>query len=288
MGTWLWTFTVKDQVNMKTFITLASFALFVVAVTAKRGGGKQKPRGRPGGKPGPGGEGKEESCWEFDPMEVGRLCVVGTEMGAKIETAVEECYNVDTGAAEGRARPGNGKKPKKPKPSEGGRPGKKPGKGGKPKPSEGAKPGKGGKKPKPGKGGKRPCLEFDDLVSEIRSKFADEICFLDKMGWVENELEWNEDTFVYDMSSLNSELKGKINQTAIDDCAEKMTNKIVMMGKKCSDNYTDEQNETLLQIGQFVAHGTCGHEGFEKACGEYVKEGFETYMHGSNQMTVGK
>ena len=61
----------KDQVNMKTFITLASFALFVVAVTAKGGGGKQggkpggkggKPGGKPGGqggKPGPGGEGEE-------------------------------------------------------------------------------------------------------------------------------------------------------------------------------------------------------------------------------------
>merc|ERR1719495_308197 len=217
-------------------------------------------------------------------------------MGAKMETAVGECYNVDNGTVEGRARKPKPQGGKKPKPSEGGeKPNKKPGQGGE-KPNK--KPGQGGKKPgtggkKPGQGGKKPgqggkeCPEFDDLVSEIRSKFADDVCFLEKMEWVQNE-EWNEVAFKLDMSSLNFELTGKINQTAIEECAVKMKNKLTMMGEKCSDEYTDEQKETLMQVGHYVAYGICGHKGFEKACGEYAKEGFEAYMMSYNQMTVGK
>merc|ERR1719186_996570 len=45
-----------------------------------------------------------------DPMEIGALCVAGTEMGAKMEAAMAECFNMSDVMR--KAKPGKGKKGK--------------------------------------------------------------------------------------------------------------------------------------------------------------------------------
>merc|ERR1712080_355255 len=79
-----------------------------------------------------GKHGKDEACG-MDPMTMGALCVSGTAMGAKMETAFADCYDVPT--AEGRAR--------KPKGKGKGKKGKGKGKGGKSGKGKGGKKGKG-------------------------------------------------------------------------------------------------------------------------------------------------
>merc|ERR1712080_387776 len=122
---------------------------------------------------------------DMDPMAIGGWCVAGTDMGTKMEAAITECYNGPTEEAEGRA----GKKGK--------------GKGGKKKPGKGGKGGK-GKAGKGGKGGK--CPSYDEIVSKIDSETADEQCFMEKMGWVDNDYNFLQDVHDADMASLNSAL----------------------------------------------------------------------------------
>merc|ERR1719186_956256 len=46
-----------------------------------------------------------------DPMEIGALCVAGTEMGAKMEAAMAECFNMSDVTMR-KGKPGKGKKGK--------------------------------------------------------------------------------------------------------------------------------------------------------------------------------
>merc|ERR1712080_173170 len=144
-----------------------------------------------------GKNGKDEACG-MDPMTMGALCVSGTAMGAKMETAFADCYSGPT--AEGRQ--GNQREKEK---------GKKKGKG---------KGGKGGKEDK--------CPDFEDLLTKIDAETADHQCFMEKMEWVDNDGNMLQDVHAADMASLNTALTEKIDQQEIDDCTAEMMGK---MGK---------------------------------------------------------
>merc|ERR1712080_581706 len=198
---------------------------------------------------------------DMDPMAIGGWCVAGTDMGTKMEAAITECYNGPTEEAEGKA----GKK--------------KPGKGGKKKPGKGGKGGK-GKAGKGGKGGK--CPSYDEIVSKIDSETADEQCFMEKMGWVDNDYNFLQDVHDADMASLNSALTDRMDEQEFEECATEMMEKMGTEGEKCADSYTEEEIDNLKMIGQAIAYSTCGHKIFTKACGAYAKESFIQFMESKN------
>merc|ERR1712080_73505 len=180
-----------------------------------------------------------------DPMAIGGWCVAGTDMGTKMEAAITECYNGPTEEAEGRA----GKKGK-------------------------------GKAGKGGKGGK--CPSYDEIVSKIDSETADEQCFMEKMGWVDNDYNFLQDVHDADMASLNSALTDRMDEQEFEECATEMMEKMGTEGEKCADSYTEEEIDNLKMIGQAIAYSTCGHKIFTKACGAYAKESFIQFMESKN------
>jgi len=180
-----------------------------------------------------------------DPMEMGALCMAGTDMGAKMEAAVAECFNMSEVMRKG-------------------------------------KPGK-GKKGKGGKGGKgKKCPSFDDLMIKIEAETADHRCVLEKMGWMENNGTMMKDVMEADMASLNPALTDRINETDIEMCANKTMNMMAKEGEKCASSYNDEEIETLETIGMHIAMAECSHKAFMKACGDYVKESFMGFMIAAN------
>merc|ERR1712080_26612 len=197
---------------------------------------------------------------------------MGTDMGTKMEAAITKCYNGPTEEAEGRAgKKGKGKAGKK-----------KPGKGGKGGEEGETQGGKGGKK-KPGKGGKGgKCPSYDEIVSKIDSETADEQCFMEKMGWVDNDYNFLQDVHDADMASLNSALTDRMDEQEFEECATEMMEKMGTEGEKCADSYTEEEIDNLKMIGQAIAYSTCGHKIFTKACGAYAKESFIQFMESKN------
>jgi len=223
---------------MKVFIV---FSVTIIGLALAGKGGKAAKNG------------EDDSCG-IDAMTMGAMCVSGTAMGAKMETAFADCYNMPQ--EESRAgKKGKGKAAK-------GKAGKK-GKG------------KSGK----GKGGKgKTCPDFEDLLSKIDEESTDHQCFMDKMGWMDSDGNMLQDVHDADMASLNSALTAKIDEQSIADCASEKMEKMSKEGEQCASSYNEEQLNTLQAIGQAMAEGACSHKAFMTACGEYVKESFQTFL----------
>jgi len=189
-----------------------------------------------------------------DPMEMGALCMAGTDMGNKMMAAVAECFNMPEEMRKGKA--GKGKK----------------GKGGK---------GKG--KGKGGKGGKgEKCPSFDDLMSKIEAETADERCMMEKMGWMDSGMKVMMDVMEADFGSLNPDLTGRIDEQQVKMCANQTMDMMEKEGQMCASTYNDEEIETLETIGMHIAMAECSHKAFMKACGEYIKESFMAFMMEAN------
>merc|ERR1719186_1842280 len=174
------------------------------------------------------------------PMEMGALCVVGTEMGAKMEAAITECFNMSDVTMR-KAKPGKGKR----------------GKGG-----------KGGKGKGKGKGGKKDkCPSFDDLIAKIEAETADHRCMMNQMGWLDSGMNIMEDVMEADMASLNPALTDRLDEAEIEMCANETMEEMAKEGEMCASAYSDEEVATLVMIGYHIAVAECSHEAFMKACG---------------------
>jgi len=236
---------------MKFFLIVA--IAFVCLAEAKKGG-----KGKGKGKKPQKFSSEEMSSEEMgdddegmcaDPMEMGALCVAGTEMGAKMEAAMAECFNMSDVMR--KAKPGKGKKGK--------------GKG---------KGGKGGK-------GKK-CPSFDDIIIEIEEETADHRCVMEKMGWMENNGSMVKDVMEADMESLNPALTMRIDEEEIHMCVNETMDMMAKEGEQCASAYNEEEIEILSTIGMHIAMAECSHKAFMEACGEYVKETFMAFMMEAN------
>merc|ERR1712061_322286 len=187
-----------------------------------------------------------------DPMEMGALCMAGTDMGDKMMAAMAECFNMPEEMRKGKA--GKGKK----------------GKGGKGK----------GKGDKGGKGEK--CPSFDDLMSKIEAETADERCMMEKMGWMDSGMNVMMDVMEADFGSLNPALTDRIDEQQVKMCANQTMDMMAKEGQMCASSYNDEEIETLETIGMHIAMAECSHKAFMKACGEYIKESFMGFMMEAN------
>merc|ERR1719367_1882081 len=116
-------------------------------------------------------EGDDEGLC-FDGLEVALGCTVGTEFGDKLSMALMTCMGDDAEEATRslNRRRGKGKKGK----------------------------GKRGK----GKGKGDDCPSVQDIETFIEEEMEGDLCVLYMMGWINDEGEFNEETFGADVMSL--------------------------------------------------------------------------------------
>merc|ERR1719367_425187 len=141
-------------------------------------------------------EGDDEGLC-FDGLEVALGCTVGTEFGDKLSMALMTCMGDD---AEEATRSLNRKKGK----------------------------GKRGK----GKGKGDDCPSVQDIETFIEEEMEGDLCVLYMMGWINDEGEFNEETFGADVMTLPPSVAETITEESIGSCATQM---MEMWGEEFGD-----------------------------------------------------
>jgi len=237
-----------------------------------------------------------ESCQDYGVESRSMLEEEELEEVRAIEIEVQEF------AAELRAKkPGKGGKGgNKPSSTSGGKPSK-PGKGGnKPSSTSGgkpSKPGKGGNKPsKPGKGGNKPskpgkggngkgnnkpkCPKFQELVTGLKMKYADDYCVFNTYGMMEfdettGNLTIDEEGIRNALGTLPEEIVAKFEGDEADTCTSKVFSSVIDKLGKCIDKYSAEEQAAISQFATAAVYYECFKVGFEMGCGEYMQNTME-------------
>merc|ERR1712123_460490 len=191
----------------------------------------KKAKGGKGGKPA-----KEEHsglCLSEEKMMM--ICHAGSALGEKANAAMEVC----AANAEERAKKGKGK-------------GKAKGKG-------------------KGKGKSPKCPTVAEIMDMAGEEYAGEMCVFTELGWMDNDMNSDEELIQADIDTLPSEIAEALNGEEYDQCVTKAEEKMASMAPECDASYTEEEMSQLGELGNAVAHTECFKAIFAKSCGSYVK-----------------
>ena len=149
-------------------------------------------------KKGKGGKASKAMCLsEDDAMNMMKICHAGSALGEKAEAAMEACAI----KAESRAKKGKGKKPNKGK----------------------------GKGKKPTK-----CPKFDEIMQWAEEEYAGEVCMFTEMGWMDNDMNANEELIQADIDTLPADIADALNGEEYETCYNKAIEKMAKMAPKYS------------------------------------------------------
>merc|ERR1712025_904372 len=110
------------------------------------------------------------------------------------------------------------------------------------------KKGKKGKKGKgKGKGKGKDCPSVQDIETAIEEEMEGDLCVLYMMGWINDEGEFNEETFGADVMTLPPSVAETITEESIGSCATEM-----------------------MELGMEVASYKCFQKIFNRSCKGFV------------------
>ena len=123
-----------------------------------------------------------------------------------------------------------------------------------------------------GRRGRR-CPSYQDLTAMLTEKKSESDCFLESLGWIDENGEKMNTTVSEDIASLNPAIGDKITEEAIMECAMAHMEKMAKKPKyaRCAKKYTEEQNEALGAIGMDMAAFHCFVKTFDNACKNHIK-----------------
>ena len=174
----------------------------------------------------------------LDTMTLHAMCISGSNLESKMGEAVQ-CF-MDDGEAAGRRRGGPGK-------------------------------GKG-----KGKGKGNICPSFDDLTEMMNEKMGSSECFLQSLGWIDENGDEVNATIAEDIASLNPEISAQLSEEVIDECVMEVMEEMTMnpMYAKCADNYTEEETLALEGIGMKIAGFQCFTKTFDTSCKSFIQTNY--------------
>ena len=122
-----------------------------------------------------------------------------------------------------------------------------------------------------GGGRGRRCPSFEKIMRKVEKKFADEMCVLKQLGWVDEEGNDINDTIMADIATLNEGVQAGLSEEAVEECVAEIMAEMDGKYAKCADKYTDEEKATLEEVGVKIASYKCFMGQFKDACGSFIK-----------------
>merc|ERR1712098_173262 len=126
---------------------------------------------------------------------------------------------------------------------------------------------------KKGKGkGKKPnkCPKFDEIMQWAEEEYAGEVCMFTEMGWMDNDMNANEELIQADIDTLPADIANALNGEEYETCYNKAIEKMAKMAPKCDSKYSEDEIAQLEELADGVAHSECFMAVFKKSCGDYV------------------
>merc|ERR1712210_204578 len=181
----------------------------------------------------------------FDGLEVALGCTVGTGFGDKLSMALMTCMGDD---AEEATRSLNRKR------------------------------GKGKGKGKGGKGDD--CPSVQDIEAILEEEMEGDLCVLYMMGWINDEGEFDEETFGADVMTLPPSVAETITEESIGSCAAQMMEEWGEHSamEMCEDAYQPEEVDEMMELGMEVASYKCFQKIFNRSCKGFVRAHIQGYF----------
>ena len=173
----------------------------------------------------------------LDTMTLHAMCISGSNLESKMQDAVQ-CFMED-GEAAARRHQGRGK----------------------------------GKK---GKGKGKKCPTFEELTEMMTEEMGSSECFLQSLGWIDENGEDVNATITKDIASLNPEISAQLTGEVIGECVMEFMGKMAEnpMYAKCADKYTEEESLALEEIGMKIVAFKCFTKTFDESCKSYIQSNY--------------
>ena len=115
------------------------------------------------------------------------------------------------------------------------------------------------------------------LITEMMTeKMSSSQCFLQSLGWIDENGEDVNATITEYIASLNPEISAQLNEEVIGECVMEIMEKMAENPKyaKCADKYTEEESLALEEIGMKIASFMCFTKTFDEYCKSYIQPNY--------------
>merc|ERR1740128_1130000 len=120
--------------------------------------------------------------------------------------------------------------------------------------------------------GKKRCPSVADIKEKIGSEMEEDLCLLNQMGWIDAEGQAVDDVMTADLMTLPKDVSDKLSEDNVQQCAEKMVEKMSKKHRRCSKMYNEVDMAELSKMSMKVAGYKCFQKQFANSCQEFVKE----------------
>merc|ERR1719154_581738 len=120
--------------------------------------------------------------------------------------------------------------------------------------------------------GKKKCPSVADIKEKVGSEMEDDLCVLNQMGWIDAEGQADDAVMTADLMTLPTDVSAKLSEAKVEQCAEKMVEKMSKKHRRCAKMYNEADMAELSEMGMKVASLKCFQKQFAKSCQAFVKE----------------
>merc|ERR1719431_259795 len=108
---------------------------------------------------------------------------------------------------------------------------------------------------KKGKGKSPKCPTVNKIMDMVAEEYAGEICVFTEMGWLDENMNSDDNLIEEDIASLPTEISEALNSEGYDTCVQMAEEKMANLG----------------ELVNGIAHTECFMKIFKESCGSYVK-----------------
>merc|ERR1712158_312162 len=124
------------------------------------------------------------------------------------------------------------------------------------------------------------CPSVQDIETYLEEEMEDDLCVLYMMGWINDDRDFNEETFGADVMSLPPSVAETITEESIGSCAAQMMEEWGEHSamEKCENAYQPEEVDEMMELGMEVASYKCFQKIFNRSCKGFVSAHIQGYF----------
>jgi len=111
------------------------------------------------------------------------------------------------------------------------------------------------------------CYSYDEIMGWVEQEYADDACVLQSIGWMNEDFDFDEATIEADVTSLDPVVTAPL-FAGHEDCVNHVMDYVE--DHECADTFSEEEQNSLLDTAEKIAHYECFLHLFEQGCMDFL------------------
>merc|ERR1711992_132939 len=111
------------------------------------------------------------------------------------------------------------------------------------------------------------CYSYDEIMEWVEEEYADDACVLQTIGWMDENLDFDEDAIEADVTSLNPVVSAPLFEHHPTCVAEVMD---YVEDHECASTFSEEEQDSLMETAEKIASYECFLHLFEQGCMDFL------------------